>query len=344
MVVLAGLFLASCGEIEPPYLGAEITVESTVPTDSAAGAEAAVSEDVPAAVQPQSVLPPRDPGYVPVVVLGATDGILSGDVATLGRLAAPLGTLGTTRLSDDLFGGLVVESVDGGVLWFPAEGAEADVLRESGSRLLDVGYLDNTSEALVLTEGVIERIRLVDLEAQPVATVPESDQILDFSAAGGLYAIAYGDEQCGRIAFLNSAGAPVNISGPVVSECPVQRRATHTLLDLSPDGDALAYTEVSYRPDGVEAETVLVGRELTSSAELFRLPIGTAGDRISSLSFDGRRVVFVRTPLEGGQNTVVIVEAVALDPLEEVAVPRAAAPLSVTFARLPLKVGSEVSG
>lgn len=343
VVGVVGLLAAACGEVEEPYLGAEITVDSAV-----AGAEPVERiESDPADIQqlsePSSVLPPRDPGYVPVLVVGSAAGIGAGDAASVDPLEPPLGQLGIRATSDDLFGGLVVETMQESVLWFAAEGAEADVIRETGARLLDVGYLGNTAEALVLSEErLIERIRLVDLQTEPIVVLADSDQLLSFSAAGGLYALALGDAQCGRLLFLNSAGDPVNIGGPAMLDCPVPQRPTFTLLDLSPDGDAMAYTEVTYRSDGVEASTQLVGVELSSSVELFRIPIGDIGDRVSSITFDGRRVAFVRTPLEGGEPEVVMVDAFDEGQLfETVATPGVEEPVTVSFARLPLKVGTE---
>ncbi len=345
LVGLLGL-AAACGEVGEPYLGAEVTVASTV-----VGAEiqqsGPVTDTVVDGAASESVLPPRDPGYVPSLVIGSDTGIASGSIDRLALLEPPLGELGATRIADDLFGGLVVQVPDQGVLWFPAEGAEAATIRETGFRLLDVGYLGGTSEALVLGESrVVERVRLVDLEvAEPIVELAESDQLVDFSAAGGLYVLAIADDQCGRIDFVNSAGDPVSIRGPVPAECPVPRRATYTLLDLSPDGDALAYAEVTYRSDGVEATTQLVGIELSSSTELFRIDVGGAGDRISSLTFDGRRVAFVRTPLEGLEREVVQIDALVDGETLEVSVTSPDdGPLTLTYARLPLTVGAASAG
>ncbi|MEZ5226959.1 MAG: hypothetical protein R2710_09845 [Acidimicrobiales bacterium] len=345
-LVAAGL-AAACGEIEPPDLGAEITVATTIDTDQDAAVASQSDEPVPLEAQaPLAVLPPRDPGYVSVVVLGTPDGVSSGPFDDLAPLAEPLGSLSTDAVADDLFGGLVVDASGSGVLWYAAEGAEAVAIRPPGVRLLDVGYLNNTAEALVLVDDkLVERVRLFDLEAEPIIVLDDADELLDFSAAGGLYAVTVGNEECGRIGFLNSLGDPVGIAGPTVVECPVPRRATFTLIDLSPDGDAMAYTEVTYRSDGVEASTELVGAELSSGVELFRIPVGGAGDRISSLSFDGRRVVFVRTPLEGDNRDLVLIDAVTDGlPVEEVApLPRSGA-FDVSFARLPLKVGADSNG
>ncbi len=345
-VVACAWLVAACGEIEPPDLGAEITVATTIDPGADSNGEAESDAPVPLAVQgPLAVLPPRDPGYESVVVLGGPEGVSSGTLTELTPLADPLGALPTTAVADDLFGGLVVDAAEG-VLWFPAEGAEAVVIRPADGRLLDVGYLNNTAEALVLVDDkLIERVRLFDLEAEPIIVLDDADEVLDFSAAGGLYAVTIANDECGRIGFLNSLGDPVGIAGPSVIDCPIPRRATFTLIDLSPDGDAMAYTEVTYRSDGVEATTELVGAELSSGVELFRIPVGAAGDRISSLSFDGRRVVFIRTPLEGDDRELVMIEAVTDGvPTETVTLLSRAGLFDVSFARLPLKVGAEPAG
>jgi hypothetical protein len=344
LVVAALLGVAACGQIDEPYLGAEVTVSSTA-TDVNPDQPPATGGSI-APVQPSAVLPPRDPNYVPTLIVASATGISAGTLPDLAPLGPPLGTLATVRVSDDLFGGLVVEPVEGGVVWYSAEGAEGEPIAEPGTELLDVGYLDNTAEAIVVDSAkTIERVRLVDRVIEPIITLAETDQLLDFSAAGGLYALVVGDEQCGRIEFVNSLGEPVGIGGPRTGECPVPRRPSFTLVDLGSDGDALAYTEVTYRSDGVEASTTLVGVELSSSAELFRIPVGGAGDRISSLTFDGRRVAFVRTPLEGGDRSVVLIDAVGdRAPVEVVATVSATGPLTVSFARLPLTVGAEPVG
>ncbi len=341
------LAASACGEIDPPDLGAEITVAPTVDQEDDPGAQTEADQVAALEAQaPLAVLPPRDPGYESVVILGADEGIASGTMTDLVPLAAPLETLPTAAIADDLFGGLVVETLDSGVLWFAAEGAEAVEIRPAGVELLDVGYLNNTAEALVLVDGkLIERVRLFDLEFEPIVVLDDGDELLDFSAAGGLYAVTIRNDECGRIGFLNSLGDPVGITGPEVADCPVPRRAAFTLIDLSPDGDAIAYTEIKYRSDGVEASTELVGAELSSGVELFRLQIGAAGDRISSLSFDGRRVVFVRTPLEGETRELVMIDAIADGvPAEQVVPLSRSGSYDVSFARLPLKVGAESAG
>ncbi len=345
-VVACTFVVGACGEIEPPDLGAEITIATTTDADADTNDAAEDDTPVPLVVQsPLAVLPPRDPGYESVIVLGSSEGVSSGPIDALTPLAAPLGSLSTVAIADDLFGGLVVAGADG-VSWFAAEGAEAVSIRPVGVRLLDVGYLNNTAEALVLVdEKLVERVRLFDLEAEPIVVLGETDELLDFSAAGGLYALTVGNDECGRIGFLNSLGDPVDIAGPSVVDCPVPRRATFVLIDLSPDGDAMAYTEVSYRSDGVEASTEIVGAELSSGVELFRIPVGSAGDRISSLSFDGRRVVFIRTPLEGDTRDLVMIEAVTeAVPTEQVSPLSSAGFFDISFARLPLKVGAESDG
>jgi hypothetical protein len=102
------------------------------------------------------------------------------------------------------------------------------------------------------------------------------------------------------------------------------------------------YTEISYRSDGVEESTVLVGREFSSRAELFRTQIGQPGERVSSVAFDGRRVVLLRTSLDGDESDGLVVIDIT-DTERAVAVTNAV-PSAVTFARLPLTVGSVDAG
>ena len=100
---------------------------------------------------------------------------------------------------------------------------------------------------------------------------------------------------------------------------------------MSPDGEAVAYTAVEYREDGVELRTELRAVELTSGAPILLSEVGGSGDVIGSLAFDGSTAVALRRSSAG--NEVIVVDAESVDVLElgDVGVPR-----SVTIARLPL--------
>lgn len=339
MIIVGAVIAASCGAIEEPYLGADVTVVSTEPSQRVAETEVqtGAAQSVSA---PSPALPTRDPDYVATVMLSTSSGVSNGSVDGLSRLEAPLGETPVRLTVDDLFGGVVVDSPELGVAWYSGEGAEPVTIRDSTYRLLDVSYLANTVEALVLSSGRdVERVRLVDGETQRLTTVDEGLTLLDFSAAGGLYALALADSHCGRVEFINSVGEPVGVGGPPAGECTSPQRARITLLDFSPIGDVLAYAEVSYRSDGVESSTELVGMELSNSAEVFRIRIGDVGDDIASLSFDGRRVAVVRTSLDGAERQVMIVDALAVDPIPSVLPADIDSSARISFARLPLKLG-----
>lgn len=336
-----GLGAAACGEIPDPDLGAVPT--TAVATGSAQ--EGGDPEGAPSSVEqepvPVQLTPPRPEGYEPTLVLSTAEGVLVGEPNAVAVLAAPLDTLVASRAADDFFGGLVVQVESRDVLWFPAEGGEGELINVAGGELLDVGFRDGTPEAILTGEGnAIDRVQLVTRERLELTVLPEDRRLIDLSAGAGLFAFVFADENCGGVVFLNSAGVEVDLAGPEDGLCPVPRRPAFGEISLSPDGDAYVYTEIEYRSDGVEASTRLVGREFSTGAELFTIRIGEAGERVRSLTYDGRRVAFLRSSLDVGAVDVLV----AIDTSDpELAVPVTDTPASgVTFARLPLTVGGSV--
>ncbi len=104
---------------------------------------------------------------------------------------------------------------------------------------------------------------------------------------------------------------------------------------MSPDGGAVAYTEVTYRGDGLPAATRLIALELGSGTELLSLQVGGPSEQIESLAYDGRRLTYLRTGGEGRELVVLVVgegveRIVEGDDVEGVQ--------HVTFARLPLSI------
>jgi hypothetical protein len=337
------LVAAACAEIGEPDLGAAPSTTTTLQENGTA--TVTVGDD--GATQVVTTLPPPSPprpdGYVPLLVLSTPVGVLAGVTDGVEPLGPPLDTLNAVRAADDFFGGLVVQVDTGEVLWFPAEGAAGEIINDLGGALLDVGFRDGTPEAILTgRENAIDRVQLVTGERLTLTVLDAGRRLEDLSASAGLFALIYSDEQCGGLLFLNSNGEEVDLAGPGPVECPVPRRPAFGEVGLSPDGDAYAYTEIAYRSDGVEESTVLVGREFSSGAELFRFEIGRPGDQITSLSFDGRRVAMLRTSLdEDVPDGLVIIDGTdverAIPVVDDVA-------SSVTFARLPLTVGAVSDG
>lgn len=341
-LVAALFFAVGCGEIGDADLGAIPTTSTTTASDDGDVAvdTGAVVETNPEVVQPS---PPRPDGYEPTLVLSTDAGLFSGPPELVEPLEAPLSEVVALRSADDFFGGLVVQWASGQVLWYPAEGGAGELINDLGGRLLDVGFRDGTPEAILSAEdNAIDRVQLVTRERIQLTVLTEDQSLVDLSAGAGLFALIYSDDSCGGLLFLNSNGEEVDLVGPDEVSCPVPRRPAFGEIALSPDGDAYVYTEITYRSDGVEAGTQLVGREFLTGAELFRVEVGEAGDRIRSVAFDGRRAVMLRSSLDteavGG---VVVIDTT--DP--ELAIPvDVAPPNGVTFARLPLTVGAPVEG
>lgn len=346
MLSAFAILAAACGDLPEPQLGSP-------PSTPAAETETAVADadgevvSTPGGVGTDS--PPRPEGYVAEVLVVADGGVLAGPIDGVASLGEPFAAIPVSRAVDDYFGGLVIQVPDGRVLWLAGAGSEPELVNgdADGSpvgRLLDVGFNDGTPEAvLAMGGGVLSRVQLVTREQNPLTALADGRTLVDLSASNGIFALTYVDAACGGLLLFTSHGELVEGASPAASgDCTAPGRPAFDEVAFGPEGDAYVYTEVDYRGDGVEARTTLVGRELSSRAELFRVEVGAAGDRIDSLTFDGRRVLFLRGSLsEGTRAELTMLEVsdpenvVALDQLVEVAVTR------VGFARRPLSVAAE---
>lgn len=334
--------VASCAEIGEPDLGAELgpdpVTSSTVaePGSDPIGDETAGT--APEALVIRDFAPQRPQGYLPSVVVGTTDGLTvwDGDVEPT-PLLNPFDTVQTDKIVDDFAGGLLVQRAGAEVLWFGAQGGEPVVLQAGAGDLQDAGFLDATGAiyALVAVGGTrVDAVGLGGGEPIPLIQLEDGQTLLDLSASNGLHAVAVSDQNCGDLIFFNSVGKRVDLGGPGVPVCVVARRATYGAVALSPDRSTVVYTEQTYRSDGVVALTRVIAQNLATKTELFNVAIGSAGEMISNLSFDGTRLVFVRSGPEG--DTVEILDPVTADsPL----VLQTGEQMSATFARQPLVAG-----
>ncbi len=248
------------------------------------------------------------------------------DDATVGRLESDF-----THANDDLFGGLVAQIIDGDVLWFPGTGGELRRVGVDGAELMDIGYSLGTPEALTQRAGQIFRTRLVDNESLVFASLDPGEELLDVSSAGGVVAVAVSDPQCGSVSFYSGEGMKLVIDPFNTLSCEQPGRPTVGGVAMSPDGEAVAYTVISYREDGVELATELKAVELTSGAEILSVPIGDSGDVIESIAFDGVTAVLLRR--SSARSEIVVADALSSDVLDMSAI---GTPRAVSFARLPL--------
>ncbi len=344
LVLVAAAVVPSCGQIPEPE-GFTVAVST-----SQAALDAAPEEDaVPVAglgITPTSAeFVPRAPDdYEPEVLVATSGAVLASSPEGLRPLAGPLAEQGTTRVVDDLLGGVVVQESAvgadkaGPVVWLAAQGAEPAVIDSKGARLLDVGYVDGSPSAVVLRAGgQVERIRLVDLATTPMVTLDPNEDLLALSASGGLHAVAVANDRCGDLRFYSADGEQLVLNGPGEPDCIVPRRPAYGEVALSPDGQAVAYTVPTYRDDGIVVATELVIRDLTSGQESMRRKIGQDGDLIVALSFDGERAVFLR---QSGSVSSVALLGLTGDRVETLlALPDGANVSSVSFARLRLASG-----
>jgi len=339
-VASAALLAASCAEIVEPE-GFTLPTSTTV-ADADSGASSVEAPAVTSTTSPiaNDFVPRADEDFVPEVLMTTPDGIFSAGPLGVAVLEGVLADHGATRVVDDLLGGLVAQQAGGlgEIIWLEAPAEEPKVVDDEGGRLLDVGYIDGSPSALVLLEGNrIDQIRLADNVRTPLVELDDDEEILSLSASGGLHAVVLTDERCGELRFYLADGSMVDLNGPAQPECPVPRLPAFGAVALSPDGGAVVYTTIDYREDGLEVSTDLVARDLSTGSVYYARRIGNEGDRITDISFDGDRVVFLRLSADG--------EAVSLLELArgrtETPVDLSAVGLvgTVSFPRLPLAEG-----
>jgi hypothetical protein len=239
-------------------------------------------------------------------------------------------TLVWARASDDLFGGLVLQATTGEIRWFPGTGGGIRDVDADGD-FVDVGYSAGTPEVLTEQAGQIIRTRLIDNESTVLTSLESGQELIDLSSSGGIVAIATSDDACGSVDFVAADGTPLSINPFGQLVCIRTSRPTVGALAMSPDGEAVAFTIVEYRADGVELKTNLRAIELTSGAEILSREVGGSGDVIDSLAFDGSAAVALRRSSAGSEVIVVNADSLEVVGIEAVGIPR-----SVTIARLPL--------
>lgn len=338
-VAIVGL-LGACAPIEAPELGADPLTSSTSVVGEESQGELGTTEEVEVSEVLRDFAPSRPVGYTPSVVVGTSLGIQvhdAGEEPVL--LTEPLLSTVATRVIDDFFGGLLVQTEAGQIEWFGAEGGDAIVLSPGGSKLLDVGFLDATGaiHALVSTEGSrIDTIRLDGGEPVEFVSLSEGETVLDLSASNGLHAAVIADENCGDLVFFDALGEQVDLGGLGTPACVVARRPAYGSVALSPDRSSVVYTELTYRSDGVVSQTRLVVRQLDTSMDPVELVIGGANEQIRSLDFDGQRVLYVRVGVDA--STVELLDPFSQEPAT---VLEGDDPQVVTFARQRLVVGRD---
>ncbi len=340
MALLAAAFLAAaCGELVQPEPYASPT--STTVIDGVEQETASQVQEQPGlTTQADEFVPTPPDGYIPTLLVSGERSLLAVEGAQSVAFEGPLADLGATRVVDDLFGGLVIQELNGPIVYRQAQG-EPEILDDSGARLLDIGWWDGSPRAFVeAAPGQIDWIQLAqrtagDRERQVHLQLAEGEEIVAFSASRSIQAVITSDDRCGHLRFYNSEGQEVDFRGPADPECIFPKRPVFGAVALSPAADAVAYTIVSYRGDGTEAATELVARELRAgSDEFFNLRVGEDLDAVVSLTFDGERAAYLK---ESGDSQTVTTLPVTVDSVE---VPTdlldAGRIYSVSFARIPV--------
>ncbi len=338
----------ACGALPEPEIGSP---PSSVVTefDVLDVAESAEAQRVGAADETRG-----QPSLADLIVATGTL-VAVGPAAQIRPLGEPFLGVRPSFAVDDFLGGLVAQASDGEVWWFPGEGGTSQLINGDGGTLLGVGLSDGTPVAVLLVEervndpaattedestmAVAQRIETVGLVTGarvPLVTVEPGRTILEFATGANRSAVIFGDAACGGLQVFDETGVVVPVALPEAL-CPVPSLGSFGDVALGPDGAVLVFTQVDYRPDGVEASTSIVGLQITPASgveagtEVFRLEIGGPGERLSSLAFDGQRLVFIRTSFtaqtESGPMLIDLAEPT------DALVLGAAEALSITFAR-----------
>jgi len=327
---------ASCGEVpEPGVFTAAPDAGSAGDggqgnTDTATPATTIVERPV----ETTDFVPRRTDNSVPELLIASSKGVWVGDSSQFELVGGSLQDVSVSHVVDDLISGLVVQEGDesGPVKWVSGVEAESSVISEGGAELVDVGYVNGASFAVLHSGGSVELVRLVDGVRTPLVELGAGEELVDSSVSGAMIAMALSNSRCGDIRFYGADGAQIEVDGPGEPDCIVPQRPTYGATALSPDGGSLAYTVVTYRDDLVEVATELVVRDLSSGEEWFRRKIGEDFDRILALSFDGDRVTYLRDSTDAKSVTVLELtgdrEETQIDLEEKVDVK------SVSFARL----------
>lgn len=279
-------------------------------------------------------VPRRTDNSVAELLIASNRGVLVGYGPQVEPVGGSLQDVPVSHVVDDLISGLVVQEigVDGPVKWVSGVEAESNVISEGGAELLDVGYVNGASFAVLYSDSLVELVRLVDGVRTPLVELGAGEELVDASVSGGTIALALANAKCGDLHFYGVDGAQVQVNGPGEPDCIVPHRPTYGAIAMSPDGGSLAYTMVSYRDDLIEVATEVVVRDLSSGEEWFRRKIGEDFDRIMALSFDGERVTYLRESTDA--SSVTVLELTGRRDETQIDLPDGADVMSVSFARL----------
>lgn len=343
LLTMVAALVAGCGELSQPAAYSP-TTSSTVPTEPERESDDVTTAPVEPTEAAEEFVPTAEPGYVPSLLVSSDQPVFAVDGLESLPLGGALADLEATRLFDDLVGGVVVQQLDGSIVYRQSQG-QSELLDPGGNRLLDVGFWDGSPRAFVQSApGRVDWIRLVadqpgQFERRTHVELAEGEEIVAFSASGDLQAVVVQDDGCGEMRFYGSDGEPLALRGPPPPPCTFPGRPSFGAVALSPDGGAVAYTIVTYRDDGTEQVTDLAARELLADNGPFASRrIGEDLDIVTSLTFDGERVAYVRSSVDGSSVTLLDLTPGS----SELAVDLLAAQqvTSVAFTRVPLDIVS----
>lgn len=339
-VATTALLAAGCAELEPPEAYTATTGTTLVEgveqeTDSQIQERPGFSGSV------DEFVPTPDPDYLATLLVSGSPFLLAADGEESGPLEEPLGEVEGRLIVDDLGGGLVVQDLAGPIVYWQAQRQPEPLADEIGTELLDVGYWDGSPRAFVeVGSGRVDWIQLVseqpgsDRERVTHLELEEGNEIVDFSASRDLQALIVQDGECGELRIYGEDGQTLDRLVPDPAQCTFPGRPAYGAVALSPDGGAVAYTIVTYNSDGTEAGTEIEARELGADNGYYSRRIGESLDTVTSLSFDGDRVAYLKQSLAGP--TVTLLNLTADRQEVPVGLADTTEVYSVSFARMPV--------
>ncbi len=342
----AALVVAACADLERPE-GFSPSPEPSL----AIGEGQVFGEDEAARAEAPDLgndfVPSPEPGFqAPLLIAAGPSALIADGTGPASLIDEPLQQFNLSHVADDLGGNLILDELGGPISYAQSQVA-IEQIDDSSGELLGVGHWGGAPRAFVLQGGgEIDWIRLVseqdgnERERRTHIELSVGETLVDLSASQDLQAVITSDDECGQLRFFGAEGTELSLPAPDDPECTFPGSPAYGSVALSPDAQAVAYTIVTYRDDGSEAATELIVREILSKEPY--LPVRRIGedlDRITSLTFDGQRVAYIKET--DGERSIIIIE----EGENDILVPTGTVNdlRAVAFARLPLNDFDEVA-
>ncbi len=333
------ILAAGCADLERPE-GFSASPQPSVAIGDGLVVDGGEFEESAEPATGSDFVPSPEPGFqAPLLIAAGPSALIAQGSGPAVLVDEPLQPFNLSHLADDLGGNLIMDEI-GGPIFYVRSQAPIEQIYDSSGELLGVGHWGGAPRAFVLQgSDEIDWIQLVseqdgnDRERQTHIELSAGQTLVDFSSSRDLQAVIIGDDECGTLEFYGPEGTVLSLPAPDDPECTFPGRPAYGSVAFSPDAQAVAYTIVTYRDDGSEAATELVVREIVAKEPYIPIRrIGEDLDQISSLTFDGQRIAYIKET--EGERSIIIVE----EGQDDILIPTGTVNdlRSVQFARLPL--------